>query len=494
MSVEFHRDGAVAFVTLANPPVNAIGLSVRQGLMDALAWISGEKGLSRVVLTGAGRAFAAGADAREFDAAPVAPHLPDVLNAIEDCEVPWVAAINGVALGGGYELALACRYRIASVTTQVGLPEVTLGVIPGAGGTQRLPRLVGMKTALQVISTGKPVDAKQAEALGLIHGRADDPVALATHLDLGTIELEQPISALPPARLDEAAIADARAQAAKKMRGQTAPHVAIDLIALSATTSLTDGMIEERQAFLRLRQGDQARALRHIFFAERAARAPAHLKDAARPFDHVAVVGGGTMGAGIAYAILNAGLTVTLLETDAEGVERALLNVDKIIDASQKRGLIPEQRAKECRSRFAASADYARARTANIAIEAAFESMEVKKTIFAALEAHLPKEAILATNTSYLDVNEIASCVADPARVVGLHFFAPAHIMKLLEVVRGDRTGDAALATGFALAKRLKKVPVLSGVCDGFIGNRILARYREAADTVFMDGSTPLGS
>ena len=491
MSVDVRREGTIAFVTLSNPPVNAIGLDLRQGLSDALDWVDGQKGLSRVILSGSDRVFAAGADAREFNATPVAPHLPDLVARIDACETPWVAAISGVALGGGCELALACRYRIAHPSAKIGLPEVTLGVVPGAGGTQRLPRLIGIKAALDLVATWRPVSASRAEEIGLIHGQADDPVALAKHLDLGTIALEVAVSTLPAPQADPEAVANAQALAARKTPNQIAPKKAIELIAASATTSLGDGMAQEREAFLVLRQGDQAKALRHIFFAERAARAPSRLKGTAQPLDHVAVVGGGTMGAGIAYALLNDGLMVTLLETDADGVTRAKDNVEKIIAASLKRGLISEVDAQKYRAKFHATFDYSDAAKATLAIEAAFESMEVKKTIFGKLQAHLPKDAILATNTSYLDVNEIADCVDDPSRVVGLHFFAPAHIMKLLEIVEGQRTGDAALATGFALAKRLRKIPVLSGVCDGFIGNRILARYREAADTVLLEGATP---
>ena len=491
MSVEFRRDGAVAFVELSNPPVNAIGHETRLGLHRAIEWVNGEDGLSRVVLSGQGRAFAAGGDAREFDGPALEPHLNEIINQIEASEVPWVAAINGVALGGGCELALACRYRIIAPKAQIGLPEVNLGIVPGSGGTQRLPRLVGIKQALAMIPTAKPVSAQKAQEIGLVDGIADDPVALARSLDLGTIELSAQVCDLPAPKAALDAIDAAREAAQKRMRGQVAPLVAIDLIAQTAEVPMAQGLSAERAQFLELRTSDQARALRHMFFSERAAKAPEWLTASPVALDHVAVVGGGTMGAGIAYALLNAGLRVTLLETDADGTERARVNVDKIIDASLKRGLIDADAAQDRRARITFAHDYAQAATATLAIEAAFESMEVKKQVFTALEAHLPAEAILATNTSYLDVNEIAAVVADPSRIVGLHFFAPAHIMKLLEIVRADASSDVSLATGFALAKMLRKIPVLAGVCDGFIGNRILFRYREAADTVFMDASTP---
>jgi len=490
MSVTTRREADVGYVEIDNPPVNAIGLSVRQGLLDAVRWAEQHR-MTRVILSGAGRAFAAGADAREFDAPPQEPHLPDVLNAIDQSFVPWIAAINGVALGGGAEIAMACRMRIMSPRAQIGLPEVTLGVIPGAGGTQRLPRLVGLAKALDMISLGKPLGAQAALAAGLVHLVEDDPVDEAYMVNTEELGCIVPAWELPAPEHDKAVLTAARDTVAKKSPQQIAPARAIDVVEQGLSLPFHDALPIERAAFLDLRGGDQARALRHMFFAERAAKAPEWIKASPVSFDHIAVVGGGTMGAGIAYALLNAGLRVSLLETDDDGVARAKANVEKIVAASLKRGLIDDAGANKRRGLLQITTDYAQASDATLAIEAAFESMDVKKDVFARLQAALPQGAILATNTSYLDVNEIAATAADPSRVLGLHFFAPAHIMKLLEIVRGDQTSDAALATGFALAKTLRKIPVLAGVCDGFIGNRILARYREAADTVFMDGSTP---
>ncbi len=492
MPVTTSREGPIAYVTLDTPPVNAIGHETRHGLLAALDWIAGEAGLERVILSGAGRAFAAGADAREFDGPARAPHLPEVIAGIEACAVPWIAAIHGAALGGGCELALACRYRIATPDARIGLPEVTLGVVPGAGGTQRLPRLVGLATALDMIASGKPVTGARAQAIGLVDALAEAPLVAAAELSHQQLAASVAVGAMPAPVADDAAIAAARTQAETKMRGQVAPLKAIDLVALAVTTPLAEAMAEERAAFLALRKGNQARALRHIFFAERGAKVPDWLAEVpATEVTQAVVVGGGTMGAGIGYALLNAGIGVTLLETDAEGVARAEANLDKIIAASLKRGLIDAGKAEARRAAFTASDDYGLAAGADIAIEAAFESMEVKQQVFTRLEAAMRADAVLATNTSYLDVNEIAAVLQDPTRLVGLHFFAPAHIMKLLEIVRADATSDTALATGFALARRLRKLPVLAGVCDGFIGNRILARYREAADTVMMDGATP---
>ncbi|MGX9352054.1 FAD-dependent oxidoreductase [Shimia sp. W99] len=492
MSVTFRREGPVAYVELDNPPVNAIGLSIRQGLMDALDWIAEEAHLDRVILSGKGRAFAAGADAREFDAAPMPPHLPDVIRRMEQCEVPWISAVDGVALGGGCELVLGCHYRIATPGALIGLPEVTLGVIPGAGGTQRLPRLVGLETALQMISTGKPVNAARALEVGLVHEVAEDALFAAEEVNAELLTTLPALADLPGPEMDANAVNAARVNASKKTAQQVAPQRAIDLIAASCSEPFETAMLKERATFLDLRQGDQARALRHAFFAERAAKAPERLKAVPTPeLTHVAVVGGGTMGAGIAYALLNAGLRVTVLETSAEGVERAQANVEKIIAASLKRGLINDAKAEDRRARLVCSDDYGQAADAQLAIEAAFESMEVKKDVFTKLQAVMAPDAVLATNTSYLDVDEIAAVLEDPTRMVGLHFFAPAHIMKLLEIVNGKATSDAALALGFDLAKRLRKVPVLAGVCDGFIGNRILARYREAADSLLLDGALP---
>ena len=490
MSVTKRNEADVGYVEIDNPPVNAIGQSVRQGLLEAVRWAE-ELHLTRVILSGKGRAFAAGADAREFDQAPLEPHLPDVLNAIDESFVPWIAAIDGVALGGGAEVAMACRMRIMSPKSQIGMPEVTLGVIPGAGGTQRLPRLVGLAKALDMISLGKPLTAAQALAAKLTHTVEDDPLEEAYMVNTEELGCIVPTWELPAPEHDASLITQARATIAKKSPQQIAPVQAIDVIEAGLSIPFHEALPIERAAFLELKTGDQARALRHIFFAERAAKMPDSIKAETVALDHIAVVGGGTMGAGIAYALLNAGLRATILETDADGVARAKTNVEALIGAGLKRGLITEERAQGHRDRFVASTDYAQAGDAMLAIEAAFESMDVKKDVFAKLVDALPKDAILASNTSYLDINELVATLSDPSRVVGLHFFAPAHIMKLLEIVRGAQTSDTALATGFALGKKLRKIPVLAGVCNGFIGNRILARYREAADTVFMDGSTP---
>lgn len=491
MTVTMRKEGRVGYVVLDNPPVNAIGLELRQGLLDAVDWAEAEQ-LERVILSGVGRVFAAGGDAREFSGPPVEPHLPDVLNRIETSDVPWIAAAHGAALGGGLELMLACRYRVVAPGTQLGLPEVTLGVVPGAGGTQRLPRLIGLDHALAMIPTGKSISAEEAKELCLIDEIDADPVFFAETTNPEWLGMQVPVGERninPPAA---GAFDTARATAKRKMPGQTAPLVAIDLLEAAQSLPLAQGLAQEREAFITLRTGEQATALRHVFFGERAAKAPDWLADATpNELTQIAVVGGGTMGAGIAYALLSAGYSVVVLETDPDGVARAQKNLDALFASGRKRGLLDDAGEQSRRAALTISDNYAQAANAGLAIEAAFESMDVKHAVLGKLEAVLAPEAVLATNTSYLDIDVMAAKLADPTRLVGLHFFAPAHIMKLLEIVRGARTSDTALKTGFALAKTLKKVPVLSGVCDGFIGNRILARYREAADTLLMDGATP---
>ncbi len=490
MTVTFRINGRYGYVTLDNPPVNAIGRDMRVGLLEAVERAESED-LDRVIVSGANGIFAAGADASEFDSAPVEPHLPEVLNRIEQSDVRWIAAISGAALGGGAEIALACHYRVARPDASIGFPEVVLGVVPGAGGTQRLPRLIGLEQALELIPTGKPVTGVVAKKIGLVDEVSDDPITFAEMTNSEWLGMAVPVGELNSGAAGDEVFEAARKTAARKMRGQTAPLRAVELLELSQTATLDAGMAAERKVFLDLRQKAEAKALRHIFFAERGAKAPAGLTAKPTEIRQAVVVGGGTMGAGIAYALLSAGITVLLLETDADGVKRATDNVEKLIAQGESRGVLSADKAARYRARFRASADATDGAEADLAIEAVFESMDVKKEVMQRLEAALPETAILATNTSYLDVDEIAAVLRDPSRLVGLHFFAPAHIMKLLEIVRGAQTGDQALATGFALGKRLRKICVLAGVCDGFIGNRILARYREAADTVMMDGSNP---
>jgi 3-hydroxyacyl-CoA dehydrogenase len=492
MGVTVQKRGKAAIVIIDNPPANAIGVGERKGLLDAARSLTEETEIDRVILCGRGTAFAAGADAREFDSDPQEPHLPDVIAEIEQSPVPWIAAINGVALGGGAEIALGCRYRIAAPNAQIGLPEVTLGVVPGAGATQRLPRLIGIAKALEIISLGKSLNALDAASIGFVDAVGGDPLQAAEKLNIDVVKARPAISEMPAPLADGEAVRIARTRAHKHMRLQDAPQMAIDLVEASATLPFAEAMTRERQAFLSLRKSSQAKALRHVFFSERRAKAPDWLQDAI-PVDvqKAVVVGGGTMGAAIAYALDSAGIRVTIIEDGSEAAERAVANVGKLTDAALKRGLIGEGKAAEISKRIAVIEGFDPLPDADLAIEAVFEDMEIKKHVFAKLEKALSDHAVLATNTSYLDINEMASVLVDPARLVGLHFFAPAHVMKLLEIVRGGKTSNVALATAFAVSKKLRKIPVLAGVCDGFIGNRILARYREAADTLLMDGAPP---
>ena len=491
MAVEFWRAGDLFHVRLANPPVNAINLETRDGLFAAITALQHETDLAKVVLSGGERIFAAGGDAREFDKPPVAPHLPDILAMIEASPVPWVAAINGAALGGGLELALACRYRIAHKNAQLGLPEVTLGVVPGAGGTQRLPRLIGFAAALDLITTGKPVRAAMALDLGLIDAIVDDPENAATQIPASNLAQSQPVSSRPNPQHDAKAEAATKTMIGRRMKDQIAPQKALQLVNMTCAHDFATGIQAERDCFLALRQSQQARALRHIFFAERGAKLPKEIDpDTALPITKVAVVGGGTMGAGIAHALLAAGIATVTLETDDASAQRAGTNAEALINTGMKRGHINEDRAAAMRSLHQISTDFDTAKDVSLVIEAVFEDMAVKEAVFRRLDCIVPANAVLATNTSYLDVDQLAATLDDPSRLIGLHFFVPAHVMKLLEIVRGAASSERALATGFALAKLLRKTPVLAGVCDGFIGNRILARYREAADSLLLDGAS----
>ncbi|MEC8088819.1 MAG: FAD-dependent oxidoreductase [Pseudomonadota bacterium] len=489
MSVQHYRNGRAAVIEIDRPPVNAINHDIRAGLVAALTAIAGDGEVDRIILTGAGDFFAAGADAGEFGLPMAKPDLPSVVAALETAAVPVIAAIKGACLGGGLELALACRWRIAAPKAQLGLPEVILGVVPGSGGTQRLPRLVGMKMALSMIPQGRSVRAGEALDIGLIDQHEDDPLAAALALDPADMKDRPPLSQLPaPAAEPEAAEA-ALALARRKMSGQRAPVEAVRLIGLGANLSFEDAVTEERATFLGLRDGEQCRALRHVFFAERGARAPAHLKAVeTASMDNVAVIGGGTMGSGIAHALARSGSAVTLIESGDEALETARRRMAGLYEAAVQRGLIEAEVATAEQDTIRFQTGYDGVGDSGLVIEAVFEDMKVKQDVMKALDLAAPA-AVLASNTSYLDIDLMAGCLADPSRLVGLHFFSPAHIMKLLEIVRGAATSDRSLATGYALAKRLRKIPVEVGVCDGFVGNRMLQRVREAAELLLIDGA-----
>lgn len=489
MPVHHALEGDLCLITLDAPPVNVIGRELREGLAAALD-AAEAAGAARIIITGAGAAFAAGADAREFDGPPLPPHLPPILERLE--RLPAIAAINGTALGGGLEIALACRMRIAAPGAALGLPEVGLGVVPGAGGTQRLPRLVGSARAAALISEGRRITAEDAMEIGLVDRIAPDPLAAARAVGTAALAACIPACACPAPAPAPEAVAAARAAAARRARGQVAPQIALDLVEAAAILPMHDALAQERAQFLALREAPEARALRHLFFAERAAASRARRAGEGAPaLRRAVVVGGGTMGAGIAYALDRIGMEVALVETDPAAAARAEANVARLFDEAVQRGKADPAAAAAGRARIVVQAGYDALPPADIAIEAVFEDLAVKRQVFAALDAALPRGAILATNTSYLDLDRIFEGIRAPGRCIGLHFFSPAHVMKLLEIIRAGATAPETLAAGFGLAARLGKIAVEAGNADGFIGNRILTRYRQICDVMLIEGATP---
>ncbi|ETX29597.1 3-hydroxyacyl-CoA dehydrogenase NAD-binding domain-containing protein [Roseivivax isoporae] len=494
--VRYDREGDVAFLTIDNPPVNALGHAVRAGLVAAIERFEADDARIAVVL-GDGRLFLGGADISEFGKPPRDPWLPEVVNRIEACTKPVVAAIHGAALGGGLEIALGCHYRVALPGTKLGLPEVTLGILPGAGGTQRTPRLTGIARALDMVTTGAPVTPEEALEMGLID-RVGEGDARAEGLAYATELMEagagpRPVGQLPRPAADADAVAATETRLAKTAKGLVAPQHAARAVAASAEHDIEAGLAEERRLFDELMRTPQREGLIHAFFLERKVSNLPEIKGVApREIAHAGVIGGGTMGAGIATAALLSGLTVTLVERDAAAAETARGTIGKNLAAAVKRGKLSEPKRDAILSEALKTVtDYGALADADLAIEAVFESMDVKKDVFARLDAVMKPGAVLATNTSYLDIDEIAAMTKRPADVIGLHFFSPAHVMKLLEVVVADKTAPEVTATAFALAKRLRKIAVRAGVCDGFIGNRILSHYRGAADRLVLAGASP---
>ncbi|MBW0159032.1 3-hydroxyacyl-CoA dehydrogenase NAD-binding domain-containing protein [Sedimentimonas flavescens] len=484
--------GEIATVTIDNPPVNALSQALRQGLWDAVATLDADPAVKAVVLICAGRTFIAGADVTEFGKPPMEPHLPDLVARIEGAQKPWIAAIHGSALGGGFEIAMGCRFRVALEGASVGLPEVTLGIVPGASGTVRTPRLAGVQAAVDLVTGGKPVKAAKAKALGLIDAVVSGDLQAAA-LAFAREALEQPLPlpvSLRSIATPEPGFWEAQQTAiAKRARGEAAPLRALDCLRKAAEASFDEAMAHERATFLELRASEQAQALRAVFFAERAAPRPAHLRDVEPiALRKVGVIGGGTMGAGIAAALRDAGLPVTLIERDAEALARGLGNLKTIFDGGVKRGKLSESQAAERLAGVSGATDYAALADADLVIEAVFEEIGVKRAVFTELARHCRADAILATNTSYLDPRAIAEGLPNPARFIGLHFFSPANVMKLLEIVPTAETSAQTLATGFALGRALNKIPVQAGICEGFIGNRILKRYRAAAEGLLRKG------
>ncbi|WP_114284092.1 3-hydroxyacyl-CoA dehydrogenase NAD-binding domain-containing protein [Candidatus Halocynthiibacter alkanivorans] len=487
--VSVRHDGDIAWVVVDNPPVNATSLAVRQGLRDAVALVAGAK---LAVLVCEGKTFIAGGDMSEFDAAPVAPHLPDVVQMIEDSATPFLALMHGNVLGGGFEIAMGCAWRIAAAGTRFGLPEVNVGLIPGAGGTQRLPRLIGLLPAIDVACSGRLLKAEDLLRMGGLDAVEAGDLQLAARAFAEALPVRPvPLRLRPVAAVEEAAIEAKRGDIARKSKGQKSPLLNLEALLWSALP-FKEAQAKERALHLALRGSEQSRALRHVFFAERAVVKPAAIAGATpRDVRHVAVVGGGLMGAGIAVATLGAGCQVTLIERDADAVSAAQQRVVSLLEGALRRGKISAAKMSAQLAEFRASDDYADAGSAGLAIEAVFEDVAVKRAVFERLAGVMRADAILATNTSYLDPGLIFAGIANPGRCLGLHFFSPAHIMKLLEVVALPGTDADVLATGFAFGKRLRKVPVLSGICDGFIGNRMLAAYRREADCLLAEGALP---
>ncbi len=498
-SVSFEHSGEIAIVFVDNPPVNALKHEVRFGILEGMRRAAENADVKAIVLAAKGRTFMAGADITEFGKPPKAPILSEVIVFMETMRKPVVAALHGTPLGGGLEITFGCQFRVASPETKLGLPEIKLGIIPGAGGTQLLPRLVGVEKALSMILSGDPIPAKDALVCGLIDEIVEGDVlqgaiafarrALAEKRPLRhPRERDEKIKLANREKFEEAASA-----ILKKSRSMDATKAAIESIRNVFALPVDEGRKRERELFLRLVAGEQSRAQRYIFFAEREAlKIPGLGKDVKpREVKSAAVIGAGTMGGGISMALANAGIPVTVIETSEEALKRGLDTISKNYATSVKRGSLTQEEADKRFARLRGQTSLDVAKNADLVIEAVFEEMNLKEEVFSALDKLAKPGAVLATNTSYLDVNMIAAVTKRPADVLGMHFFSPANVMRLLEVVRGEKTSPEVLATAIAVGKKLGKVPVVVGVCRGFVGNRMLARRQQAAERVLLDGALP---
>jgi len=499
-SVHFEVSGAVAVLRLDNPPVNSLGHELRRSIVDALARAEDDPAVKAVVLIGAGRGFSGGADIREFGTPKslAAPNLHGVLRAIEECTKPVITAIHGICMGGGLELALASHYRIATLDAQIGLPEVKLGLLPGAGGTQRLPRVVGVERALNMIVSGNPVRANELSGTALFDAMAAGDLAAAA-LDLARALIA---AGRGPKRVRDLALRLPNAAAYFQFARNTvkaiagpypAPLACVEAVAAAVQQPFDSGLKRERELFVGLMATAESAALRHIFQAERAASHINGMPDsvASRPINRVGVVGAGTMGGGIAMSFINAGLPVTLLETTQEALDRGLANIRRNYQGALRKGSLTEAGLEQRLALITPTLQYEPLRDADLVIEAVFEDLEVKRKVFERLDEIVKRGAILASNTSALNLDVIARFTRRPQDVIGLHFFSPANIMRLLEVVRGAETANDTLATAMALAKTIGKVAVVARVCDGFIGNRMVARYSMAAHDMLVAGALP---
>lgn len=498
MLVSYQTVDDIGVITIDNPPVNALSHGVRQGILDGIKSAEDDD-INAIIILCEGRTFIAGADISEFGKPVQEPTLPQLNTAIESSSKPVIAAIHGTALGGGFELALSCHYRCALASAYVGLPEVTLGLLPGAGGTQRVPRLIGVKAALDLMTTGNKTGANEARDLGLIGCVLEGDLKEAAMdyareliADGAGLRRVRDIS-IPETSFGKEAFEDYRQQLNKRKRGQEAPQKIVSCVEAAMEKPFEDGLAFERSCFVECVQSEQSAALRHVFFAERQAPKVAGIAKSVvpRPVQRVGIIGAGTMGGGIAMSFANAGIPVTLLDANDEGLERGLALIGKNYGISVSKGKLSEQQATEREALVNGTVDYEKLADVDLVIEAVFESMDVKRQVFSRLDEVCKQGAILATNTSYLDVNEIAGSTSRPQDVVGLHFFSPANVMRLLEVVKAESTADEVIATAMALGKRIGKVPVLAGVCYGFIGNRMLRQYAREAQLCMIEGAEP---
>ena len=496
--ISTRKHGDVLIVLSNNPPVNALSTAVRQGLVDAIEQAEGDDSVHAVVIACEGNTFFAGADITEFGKPPQQPWLPAVVDRIEACTKPVVAAIHGTALGGGLEVALACHYRVAVPSAKLGTPEVKLGLLPGAGGTQRLPRVAGVRKALEMCSTGNPIGVKEAFDCGLIDRLIEDD--LIPHA-VGYAEEVRDVRPLPKSserdykinECDSSVFDDFLKENARKFRGFEAPLKNVEAVRFACSKPYAEGAIEERKLFMELMTGQQSAAQRYFFFAERKANKIEGLPENTepRPIHRVGVIGAGTMGGGISMNFLSAGIPVTIVEMGQEALDRGTGLMRKNYEATASKGRMTGEQVEKAMGLLNPTLDFAALADCDLIIEAVYENMDVKKEVFGRLDKIAKPGAILASNTSYLNINEIAASISRPADVVGMHFFSPANVMKLLGVVRGDETAPDVLLTAMGIGKKIRKVPVVAGVCHGFIGNRMLMPRQIEATKLLLEGATP---
>jgi 3-hydroxyacyl-CoA dehydrogenase len=496
--ISTRKHGDVLIVLSNNPPVNALSTAVRQGIVDAVAEAERDESVNAVVIACEGQTFFAGADITEFGKPPRQPWLPMVVDAIENCSKPVVAAIHGTAFGGGLEVALGCHYRVAVPDARLGTPEVKLGLLPGAGGTQRLPRVAGVRKALEMTATGTPIDARKAFDCGLVDRLVEGeliPHAVAYAEEVRDVrplprssENEEKVADVNPAVFD-----DFRRDNEKKFRGFDAPEKNIEAVRIATLKPYSEGVIEERKLFMELMGGTQARAQQYFFFAERKAAKIEGLPEGTEPREirKVGVIGAGTMGGGISMNFLSAGIPVTIVEMGQEALDRGTGVMLRNYEASAAKGKLTSDQVGKAMGLLEPTLDFNALADCDLIIEAVYENMDVKKEVFGRLDKIARPGAILASNTSYLNLNEIAASISRSGDVVGTHFFSPANIMKLLEVVRGDKTAPDVLLTAMQLGKRIRKVAVVAGVCHGFIGNRMLMPRQYEATKLLLEGATP---